>query len=162
MPVLGHRARVADSSVVITAAGLADTRRQPPPPNNVQRLCSINLTHFQRLACLLVSYRTLAKFAAAHDGKCRTHDGITERGCPVTAAMRTTFAHYQPVARWRARAGAWQPQLPQTGNWTQLIEEEFDRSLRVYERPANNDAAYPWRSNCWQIRTASYSFLVIR
>ena len=41
-----------------------------------------------------------------------------------------------------ALAKAWKPQLPQTGNWTQLIEDELDRSLRVYERPTNNDAAY--------------------
>ena len=41
-----------------------------------------------------------------------------------------------------ALAHAWQPQLPQTGNWTQLIEDELDRSLRVYERPANGDDAY--------------------
>ena len=41
-----------------------------------------------------------------------------------------------------ALARAWQPQLPQHGNWTQLIEEELERSLRAYERPANSDQAY--------------------
>ena len=41
-----------------------------------------------------------------------------------------------------ALARAWQPQRPQTGNWSQLIEEELERSLRVYERPANSDQAY--------------------
>ena len=53
----------------------------------------------------------------------------------MTAAMRTTLITL-------ALARAWQPQLPQTGNWTGMIEEELERSLRAYERPTNNDAAY--------------------
>ena len=53
----------------------------------------------------------------------------------MTVAMRTTLMTL-------ALAHAWQPQLPQTGNWSQLIEDELDRSLRVYERPANADDAY--------------------
>ena len=53
----------------------------------------------------------------------------------MTAAMRTTLLTL-------ALARAWQPQLPQHGNWTGMIEEELERSLRAYERPTNNDAAY--------------------
>ena len=53
----------------------------------------------------------------------------------MTAAMRTLLVTL-------ALAKAWQPQLPRTGNWTQLIEEELERSLRAYERPANVDQAY--------------------
>ena len=66
----------------------------------------------------------------------------------MTAAMRTLLVTL-------ALARAWQPQLPQTGNWTQLIEEELERSLRAYERPTNVMPRTPWRSNFCRIRTAS-------
>ena len=61
----------------------------------------------------------------------------------MTAAMRTLLVTL-------ALARAWQPQLPQHGNWTQLIEEELERSLRVYERPTNVIRPTAWRSNFWQ------------